>query len=210
MNADTDHRRVTVELPDSESWGQFVLDLLHAAEVEKQERPHTEPAGFAAAWVALHAVNRFLLQQPTLRQHAQIFAPLANLENALIDIRRGKAPPMLKPMPPAHRPPNLTDFEQTKGLAARAMSELMTGGVPRWDAARTVAKAIGSLRGAGKVTAKTVDGWRHTLEGGAGPGAPQDGPALHAYRKELPKSFGDTPRQRGDGLVEMLRGTVPA
>lgn len=195
-----------IEQPDPRSWLELVTALREAAKIDGADGLDSGPQGHAAAWRAMHDLCHFLLQQRVFQSDPSILAPITRLCAAMTDIRNGKASPMFKPAPLGHRPPNPSAFEIIKGTAARAMTELMNAGMDKWDAAKEVAEACGNLRDHGTITKEQVARWRDLLETGEGPGAPKDGPALFAYRNQLPPEFGDTPLRRGEGLVEALRG----
>jgi hypothetical protein len=193
----------SVDLPSPESWARLVAFLHYAAEVDRTEMAGAEMPGHRASWVASFAVLAFLIEQPALGDPAIV--PVLRLTAALADLRHGKVSAMFKPARAPGRSPNSSAFECIKGVAARTMTELMASGQDKWEAARLVARACGTMRGYGAVTSKTVAGWRNVLEAGAGPGAPERGAALFAYNKPLPASYGAAPRERARKLLVELR-----
>jgi hypothetical protein len=195
-----------IELPDPLSWAQLVAELRRAAEIDQNEAPETELPGHSAAWVALHGLYKFLLQQRVFQADPSPVAPLARLYGAMIDLRHGHVSKMFKPKRHNGRPTNDMIYETIKATTALAMTKLMRSGMSKPAAARAVAKAYRSRHGR-RITWQTVAGWRDTLEAGEGPGAPKDGAALFAYGKpSMP--LGDTDRQQADGLIEALRSSA--
>ncbi len=195
-------RVVTIVVPDLERWARLTEEL-QAAEIEDRGRPAIEPPGWAGPRATLQSILGFLAS--VFPNDTNILDPLLRLNCAMIDLQDGLVSPMFKPSPQNGRPHNPTLFETTKGTAARAMNELMVDGMPRKAAAQAVLKACGSLRHHGKITWKTIAGWRDVLDAGEGPGAPAAGAALFAYRRPLPDRFGDFPGGRGAALIEALR-----
>jgi hypothetical protein len=189
------------EPPDHKSWADLIIQLRWNAERERiRPSPATDlPAGLDSSIFALRQLTMFIQRQPHFIRHPEDLKQIARLYEALLGLRRGHTSPMLKVRRPKSRPENGVGYETVKGTAARAMSELVKGKAMRPnEAARVVARACGA-------TAKKVERWREMMEQGPGPGAPEGGAALFAYRKPLPPNFGDTPSERGKKLLESLR-----
>jgi hypothetical protein len=187
-----------IELPSEKSWIQLVYGLRHAAEISRAEKPVTGQPGLRSAWLAMDYIWEFLCQQRAFLEDPQAIAPVARLRGALGDLPSGHVDPMLKVQKRAGDTSNLAIV---KGLAARALGELILSGVPIDEAAPRVAKACGALGGR-KVADKEVKNWRYRFRGKPGPGAPKGGPGRFAYERPM---LEETPGQRADVLLKELR-----
>ena len=152
---------------------------------------------------ALLRVVSVLEEQAIFIRHPEAIVALKRLSGALFDLRHGTVHPMFKP-PTQGRPPSGSAKSVTQGTAARAMSELMKGGMPQRDAAQAVAGALRGHKGLGTVTAAKVTNWRARIEEGEGPGGVVNA-ALYAYRRPLPADMGATALERGKALLAELR-----
>jgi hypothetical protein len=192
--------------PKVSDWADLVAGLRWAADTAgwgEEEAPNFPP-GSIAPRLALKAIISFLCKQDCVRNHGAVL-PLVQLAGGLVDLGDGIANPIFKPAAwkPDQRRKGRTDM-MTMGLAARAVTELMDGGVPLRDATRSVANALrsGKVQGSRKVNAETVKNWRARIEEGGG-SAPQD--AIDHYKGPLPDEFGHTPKQRGENLLRLFR-----
>jgi hypothetical protein len=200
-----------VPLPTPEDWVRFVLELRQLAEIDRREaRDLNLPPGLGGVLLALDSIHTFLGSQKAFHDQADL-AALQRLYCALLDLRRGRVSPMFKPVAQkggqskGGNPGNGIEVDVVRGLAAKALSELILDGEPPEAAARKVASACGTLHGYGKVTGRLVTGWRAKLQGKPGRGAPKDGAARFAYRAQL---AANSNRERADKIIDELRRAV--
>jgi hypothetical protein len=193
------------ELPQPNDWADFIAMLRHSAELDRQGYAHPGMPENATGCVhALKAVISLLQRQPGLMRRGDL-ALLLRLHGALVDLAAGRASPIFKPVHRAAGAPGKgATFAHIQGLAARALAELVDGGMPVRDAAQRVARALKTGRkDMGDVTPETIINWRERIEQGPGPGAPED--AIRSFLEPLPPSMGDTPLKRGNNLVKVLK-----
>jgi hypothetical protein len=195
------------EPPDPQFWVDLTIILRWAAELDRRGVNDPKmPPGMTPCFFALHHLYGLLLKQLFLMRRGENCAPLMRLSSAIFDLSDGRVSPMFKPLSRKKGNPGLpSNFEIIKGTAARAMSELIEGGMPLPEAAQIVANALqdASRKVVGNITAQTVTNWRERLMQGEGPGASEF--AVQAYRDSLPFEMGDTPLERGKNLVGQLR-----
>ena len=180
-------------LPRPDDWADLISDLWMAS----QGAYHPDlPPGASGPMMALFAVNAFFQKQHVVMSNGAAL-PLIQLAAALAELADGHVAQMFKPVTksPGGRPANSMAHEMMKGLAARAMAELMEGGATKAEASGRVGRAIGEKPA-------TVAGWRDRLSAGPGPGASDE--AVSSYRDPLPPLPNSTPTERGERLLELL------
>jgi len=177
--------------------------------------PADLPPGLQASAQALHSLVEFLQKQPHFIRRSQDLFPLRRLDFALFDLWNGTVSPMFR-VSRGKKPPNGSGLELIKGLAARAVDELLRASRDDLQepsspepAAQTVAQACGPLRGHGTVTGKDVINWREDCRRKPKRGA-QDSPGRWIYRQPLSPWTGNTPRERANHLLEVLRQRISA
>jgi hypothetical protein len=124
-----------------------------------------ETHGRLGAVVALGATWRFLMRfEPVLSEGLQV--SLVNLHGALLALNANDVMPLLRPTatPVGGRAPDSPERQRVVGCAAGAVERLRWTGMARDAAHRSVAETlhkigIGSSRGSGRITARTVRGW---------------------------------------------------
>jgi hypothetical protein len=195
----------TVELPDPKSWAQLVRGLGHAADIDRAEPRKTTQPGLKAAWLAMSYLFDFLSEQPAFINDPSAIAPIARVYTGLRDLHRGHLGPMFQIPKKAGAQSDRMMLGIIKGVAARALSELISAGVPKDEAATKVAGACGTLRELGRVSRNQVINWRARYQGKPGPGAQKDGPNRFAYDRKLPEDMGGTAAERADSLLRELR-----
>jgi hypothetical protein len=193
------------EHPDPKFWMKLVATVHEAHRIDGEDPENSAvPAELRSAQFLLHNLTALLLEQPYFQKRPELCSPLLRVSNALHDLGHGRAPPIFKPVQRKHHSPGQLSPEAIiKGHAARALSELIRGGMPKEDAAKKTAQA---LKGAAKklrqkITPQTVENWRERFEQGPGPGSPDA--ALFAYNHK-PGPPGDTPLDRGLNLLDEL------
>jgi hypothetical protein len=181
------------EQPDAPSWAKLVLGLQQTEKISHEKQ----------TWVAMNCILDFLYLQPAFMENPAAIAPIVRLCGALRDLHRGKLHPMFAV--PAKRGRRVTGMNvgSIKGIAARALNELMLAGVPKTDAASRVARACGELPELGRIKGDQVIAWRARCRARPGPGAPKDGPVRFAYSHELPKGL--TRAESAEYLMGQLR-----
>ena len=119
--------------------------------------------GRLAAIVALDAVLDFLGHIPEVREE-KLHEPVANLKQALLDYEHGLNPTLFNrpPWESGGRPPDPSDREVLKAVAASAMELYMRAGHDRKAAAGKVARY---LKGP-EITADKVADWRDHAKAG--------------------------------------------
>jgi hypothetical protein len=198
-------------LPHPEDWADFAAMLRHAAELDRRGIEHPDlPEGLTGCQYALFAVINFLGNQPAIALRGDV-ASLARLHAAIVDLAAGRPSSLFKPKRRAPGSPGKgVTHALTQAYAARALSELIQGGVRIQEAAARIAKAVAAGRKDMKrITAKTIINWREQLMRGPGRGAPTD--ACRIFNDPLPADYGTTPIERGNNLVKALKkrgGTV--
>ena len=208
VDADTAQRwaeEALHSLPSAESWMKLMLDLRGCAgwyRHEEKNSPQENKLQYPN--YAFQKIINFLSQQPHFLEKPNDLEPLMLLHAALVDLSRGRVAPLLAPPKKAGNPGEGMAYEISKALAARAMSELMEGGVSTKEAARRVVSKLGNFYGKGRVPASRLTNWRARLEQGPGDGLASDGPALFAYRQKLPLDYGNTPIERAMRIIEDL------
>lgn len=192
--------------PNPDFWLKLVAIMHEASEVaRRQETKLGSPGGLLSIQSAIHDIAKLFSEQPYFMRRKELCAPLFRLSIALLDLNHGRVSWMFKPSRGKGNPGQASNLAILKGIAARAMKELVDGGTTPEIAAKTVAEALrpASERGLGKVNADTVINWRERFNQGASPGAPPA--ALHAYMDAIPPHMGETAEERGKSLVAELR-----
>lgn len=190
-------------------WAKLYAGLLDAVHYEKQGLEYPDaPAGFMATEAALQAVIGFLQSFDGLMQESAVI-PLLRLSEALHELEDGKKPALLAPRPKGGRPG--TDRRQAAviGFAARAMTELMLAGQNARAASDKVCAVIkaGKVAGWQDIKRRTVQDWRaRCMEGEPNPLRPAiSHEAWRHYSEPLPPDMGDTPAERAEKLLFILR-----
>jgi hypothetical protein len=194
-------REALTARPKASDWAVLVASLYWAVEADRRAIAATNaPPGSTAARIALKAVIQFLEKQPCVMQRGASM-PLIELQGALVDLAAGRVSQLLKPIvKPPYNPGKGHHDSLRMGMAAKAMSLLMDGGIREDAAALRVARAIG-------IESRTVRNWRNRLKEGPGPGAPQE--AVRHYKEALPPWPGSTPIQQAERVLELLRARMP-
>jgi hypothetical protein len=198
-------------LPDDATWAKLRAEAMTRrpkvsdwADLAAGLRWAIGHPGAMAPRIALKAVIDFLNKQPCVHSYGAAL-PLIELAAGLADLSDGITVPALKPAKrnPDNRRKSRADA-LTMGLAARAAEELVKGGMSLKEACRAVATALraGKVRGWKKVNAETVKNWRARIAEGDR-GAPQE--AIDHFKGDLPDTYGDTHKQRGESLLALFR-----
>ena len=156
------------------------------------------------ATAALHRIVAILEEQTIFIRDPEALIALKRLQGAMFGLWKGEVHPMFRPPPTLGRPKIGDTKSQMRGTAARAMSELMAGGMAKHDAALAVANALRGHKRLGTVTANVVTRWRARIEEGEGAPGVTDA-TLTAYRQPIPADMGATPLERGRALIAELR-----
>jgi hypothetical protein len=205
------HTSLLTKLPPipTGAWGKLWAVLLDAAYHEKHGLEYPDaPAGFMATEAALQGVIGFLQLFDGLMQESAVI-PLMRLAEALRELQEGKKPALLSPRLKGGRPG--TDRRQASviGFAARAMTELMESGQTARAASDKVCAAIktGKVSGWRDIKRRTVQDWRaRCMEGEPNPSRPAISPeAWQHYNAPLPPGMGNTPAERAEKLLFILR-----
>jgi uncharacterized protein YoaH (UPF0181 family) len=107
-----------------------------------------------------------------------------------VSLSDGKVPPIFRPVRRKSGNPGVGANEAyIIALAARAMSELMSDGLSKKEAAQKVANALRANQGKyRRASAKTVQGWRDRIrEGGGGGRIPPR--AIEYYNEIIPQGI---------------------
>lgn len=191
--------------PDPMDVADLMVCLRWAAELDRQgvENPRL-PAGMTAVERALNAVWVFLQKQPSLMRSGDA-APLGRLHAAIVDLADGRPSPLFKPVNTKRGNPGRSiNYEIIQAFAARALCELIEAGEDPGESAGRVAKAVrAGRRDMPNVTHETVKNWRERLEQGPGPGASEN--AIFNYEQLKEDNLGDTPKQRGEALIKIIK-----
>lgn len=124
-----------------EAQAELILQLRQAAEFRRGKTGAPIDRQVGAASAQLHAIVRFLQKLPSFSGEAAYdLAPLIQLYTAMLDLPHGIVAPILEPA--RRRSGNSASHEIAKGIAARAMSELMHSGLDAADAATAVASCF--------------------------------------------------------------------
>jgi hypothetical protein len=207
IDKETEHKwrqEALQNLPLPVEIAELMVRLRWNTELHKRELKNPDlPLNLTVCEQSVRAIIQFL-NANNYAQEYECSIPFMLLNSAFVDIAYGKSSKLFKPRRRNGRPPNDVAYETAKGLAAKALSELIEAGENGDEAADRVARVLQKFRrdDIRKVSGRTVTNWRATLMQGPGPGA--SAAALFQYKTPLPANFGDTPKARGENLLNRL------
>jgi hypothetical protein len=199
-------------LPDPSFWVHLTDIMRHAAEIDRLGlNGNPKYNARLSSQVLLHNLADLLSKQHYFRRHQDYLGPLMRLSAAAWDLNHGHTHLVLKAESSASNPGQPATHALIKGMAARAMDELIKGKVPRETAARTVLAALRAATAKGmtagtrrrEITWRTVTGWRDELNKGS---HESESAAFRlSYKAEMDSSVSESPLDRGNALVAELR-----
>lgn len=197
--------------PGRALWIDLVAVLKRSAALERQRLASpSEENDKLPSQRLMQDLLTLLARQELFRLRPDYLFCLSKLADALWELNEGRTRPMLRATEHAKKPGQSSLHATIKGLAARAMSELMEAGISREKAARRVSAALSEANKQGlaegtrspSVTWKTVAGWRDKVKEGP---SESEAPTFRlAYQMNL-NDDGSTPLERGEQLLEQIR-----
>lgn len=193
--------------PDLEAWAEFIATLRGIGQSENDGHADPRlPPGLTGPAAAVLAVLTLLDAHPHAKAE-RLGIPFAQLATAIAESASGRRPALFEPVGQPKGRKSIA-AQNTAGVCARALDELIAAGQPADQAARAVAAAAraGRVAGHSKITAALVQQWRYRLrEGDRDNGGDV---ALARFHTDLPPEAGTTHAERGKYLLTVLRGAA--